>query len=123
LLRKTVAALILVPLAIVIIVFAVANRQSVTVSLDPFNAGSPAVAVALPLFALIILAVIAGVIVGGAAAWFGQRRWRRRVRILEREADELRGKLAALQGAEPAASIIPREQTPPQRLKLKPPAQ
>ena len=34
--RKIVAALILVPLAILIVAFAVANRQAVTVSLDPF---------------------------------------------------------------------------------------
>jgi uncharacterized integral membrane protein len=34
--------LIVVPLAVVIIAFAVANRQSVTVSFDPFSATSPA---------------------------------------------------------------------------------
>ena len=41
-LRKIVAAIILVPLAVVIIAFAVANRQIVTVSLDPFSAEHPA---------------------------------------------------------------------------------
>ena len=54
LLRKIVTAIILVPLAMVIIAFAVANRQIVTVSFDPFSVTEPAAVVALPLFALII---------------------------------------------------------------------
>ena len=48
--RKIVTGLILVPLAIVIIAFAVANRQMVTVSFDPFSSASPAYAATLPLF-------------------------------------------------------------------------
>ena len=40
-LRKIVAAVVLVPLAILIIAFAVANRQNVTVSFDPFSAAEP----------------------------------------------------------------------------------
>ncbi|MFY9761949.1 MAG: DUF1049 domain-containing protein, partial [Xanthobacteraceae bacterium] len=36
-LRKIVAALILVTLGVILIAFAVANRQAVTVSFDPFN--------------------------------------------------------------------------------------
>lgn len=121
-LRKIVAALILVPLAIIIVALAVANRQSVTVSFDPFSASAPAVAQTLPLFALIFVVLIAGVIVGGVAAWLGQRQWRRAARRLEREASELRAKLDALQGAATGPSIVPREQIPPPRLRLKPPA-
>ena len=49
--RKVVSALILVPLAIVIVVFAVANRQIVTVSLDPFDQAQSGSRVTLPLFA------------------------------------------------------------------------
>ncbi|HTP91797.1 MAG TPA: DUF1049 domain-containing protein, partial [Xanthobacteraceae bacterium] len=70
-LRKIVAAIILVPLAVVIIAFAVANRQIVTVSLDPFSGGEPAAAVTLPLFVLIIVLLMLGVLVGGIAAWLG----------------------------------------------------
>ena len=40
--RKFVTALILVPLAIVFIAFAVANRQTVVVSFDPFDQAHPA---------------------------------------------------------------------------------
>ncbi|MGB6174312.1 MAG: DUF1049 domain-containing protein, partial [Xanthobacteraceae bacterium] len=64
-LRKIVAALILVTLGVILIAFAVANRQAVTVSFDPFNTANPAASVALPLFALVIVLLIAGVVIGG----------------------------------------------------------
>ena len=35
--RKAVTALILIPLAILIVMFGVANREAVTISLDPFD--------------------------------------------------------------------------------------
>jgi uncharacterized integral membrane protein len=88
--RKIVKALILVPLAIVLIAFAVANRQTVTVSLDPFDKVEPAFSLALPLYVLILALVIAGVIVGGIAAWMRQGRWRGRARLAESKARELR---------------------------------
>lgn len=120
-LRKIIATLILVPLAIVIIAFAVANRQSVTVSLDPFGSSAPAAALTLPLFAVVLVTLIAGVIVGGLAVRLGHGRWRRLARRFEREANELRAKLDALQGGAGEPSIVPREHAPPQRLKLRPP--
>ncbi len=119
-LRKIVAAVILVPLAVIIVAFAVANRQIVTVSFDPFSADDPAAAVKLPLFALIILLLIIGVLIGGLAAWLRQGRWRLTARRLRREVHDLRAKVAALEGTA-AASNIPDEGNPPQRLKLRPP--
>ena len=94
--RKTVMALILVPLAIVLITFAVANRQTVVVSLDPFDQAHPALAVALPLFALVLVLLIGGVIVGGVAAWLKQAKWRRAARLAEAEARELRAEVDRL---------------------------
>ncbi len=67
--RKLVFWLVLVPLAIVILMFAVANREIVTVSFDPFSATRPAASVSVPLFVLIFSLVILGVIIGGIAAW------------------------------------------------------
>ncbi|MGA3308595.1 MAG: lipopolysaccharide assembly protein LapA domain-containing protein [Xanthobacteraceae bacterium] len=112
--------LVLVPLAVIVIAFAVANRHMVTVSFDPFSADEPAAAVTLPLFALIILLLIFGVLIGGLAAWLRQGKWRQSARWLEREMRELRQKVDALEG-KPAASNIPDEGNPPQRLKLRPP--
>ncbi|MGH6673168.1 MAG: lipopolysaccharide assembly protein LapA domain-containing protein [Xanthobacteraceae bacterium] len=120
-LRKIAAALILVPLAIILIVFAVANRQAVTLSFDPFSANAPVASLTLPLFALIIATLIIGVIVGGVAAWFDQGRWRRHGRRWESEANALRARLDMLEATAAEPSIVPREQAPPPRLRLKPP--
>ena len=83
--RKIVTTIIVVPLAAVIIAFAVANRQAVTVSFDPFSAVSPAYAATLPLFAAIFAVLILGVLIGGIAAWIGQGKWRRAARKLDAE--------------------------------------
>src|ERR671916_48297 len=61
-------ALILLPVAILVVLLAVANRGPVTVSLDPFSREAPEIAFTLPLFALIFLAVMLGVVIGGGGA-------------------------------------------------------
>ena len=120
-LRRLVTALIVVPIALLIIAFAVANRQSVTVSLDPFSAEHPAAAVTLPLFALVIVLLIAGVVIGGVATWLRQTGWRRLVRRMEREAAELRREIDAHRRAAAGPAHVPQAVEPPERLKLKPP--
>src|SRR5258705_53656 len=94
--RKIVTALILVPLAIVFIALAVANRQPVLVSFDPFDQINPAFARALPLYALMLILVIAGVAVGGIAAWVMQGKWRRAARLADAQARELRAEVGRL---------------------------
>ena len=94
--RKVVTAIIVVPLAIVIVAFAVANRQVVTVSFDPFSSASPAYAASLPLFVLIFVLVILGVIIGGVAAWLRQAAWRRTARRLDADVRTLHQELEAM---------------------------
>ena len=117
-LRKIVAAMVLVPLAVVIIAFAVANRQFVTVSFDPFGAPGQAAAVSLPLFAVMMIALIFGVLVGGLATRLSHGKWRRLARRLERDASELRARLHVHEAAAAPPSAVPRETEPPPRLKL-----
>ena len=88
--RTFLKALILVPIAVLLVLFAVANRQWTGVSLDPFSSEPPALAIHLPLFLVILLTLIFGVIVGGIATWLGQRKWRRAARSLEAELREAR---------------------------------
>ena len=83
--RTFLKALILVPIAVLLVLFAVANRQWTSISLDPFASDPPVLAIALPLFLAILGAVIVGVVIGGIAAWIGQRKWRRAARRLEAE--------------------------------------
>ena len=63
--------------AIVLVAIAVANRHSVALVLDPFRPDSPALQIVLPFYAHIIGALILGVLLGGAATWVTQSRWRR----------------------------------------------
>jgi uncharacterized integral membrane protein len=88
--RKIVTVCVLVPLGVLIVVFAVANRQMVVVSFDPFGSLDPAYAVRMPLFILIFVLLILGVLTGGIAAWLRQSKWRRQARQLDRDARALR---------------------------------
>ena len=72
--RKFFGTLFAILLGLIFVIFAVANRHFVTVSFDPFHSVNPTVAVSMPLFGLIIAVAILGVIAGGCATWFGQRR-------------------------------------------------
>src|ERR1700737_1565050 len=94
--RKFFTALVVIPLGLIFIVFAVANRHWVAVSFDPFNPPDPPIKLSLPLFVLIIVVAILGVIAGGSATWFRQRRWRRAARQHEADARQARAELAEL---------------------------
>jgi uncharacterized integral membrane protein len=111
--RKFFTALIVIPLALIFIIFAVANHHLVTVSFDPFNSSAPTVAVTLPLFVVIIAVAILGVIAGGATTWLRQRRWRRAARQHEADARKARAEADALRAAAPASQADRRRLPPP----------
>lgn len=93
---------VIVPVAALLVLFALANREPAVLSLDPFSPGTPAFSIQLPLFLVILAAVGVGVVIGGVADWFAQGRYRREarhqrheVRRLEQEAQALRRQQAA----------------------------
>jgi len=88
--KRIIAIVILVPVAILIIAFSVANRHAVTLTLDPFHPGNPALSFAAPFFVWLFAALVLGVLLGGLAVWLGQGRHRRRARQSGREAERLR---------------------------------
>jgi uncharacterized integral membrane protein len=92
--RKILAWLVFVPLAIVFVLFAVANRTIVTVSLDPFSSTAPAFALTAPLFIVILVTLVVGVLLGGIVVWFGKLRWQFAAHRAEREATRLRAEKA-----------------------------
>jgi uncharacterized integral membrane protein len=113
--RKFFTAVVVIPLGLIFIVFAVANRHLVTVSFDPFNSTDPSVAVTLPLFVVIIGVAILGVVAGGSATWFRQRHWRRAARQHEADALAAKAQLADLRaGATPLRYDPQRLAAPPQ---------
>jgi uncharacterized integral membrane protein len=101
--RKFFTGLVLIPLGVLFVVFAVANRHLVTVSFDPFNSSDPADGLRLPLFAVIIAVAILGVAAGGSATWFRQRHWRRAARQHEANARQARAQLADLRASATAS--------------------
>ncbi|MEW6256624.1 MAG: lipopolysaccharide assembly protein LapA domain-containing protein [Pseudomonadota bacterium] len=78
--KRALSVLIGLPLCIIVVALAVANRRPVPVSLDPFSPDTSALTVQVPLFLILFGAVIVGVILGGVAAWLGQGRFRREAR-------------------------------------------
>ena len=106
--RKFFTGLVLIPLGVIFVVFAVANRHAVTVSFDPFNSTDPSLGVRLPLFVVIIAVAMLGVVAGGTATWFRQRHWRRAARRHEADVRQMRAQLADLR----AAAMTPRGDQP-----------
>jgi uncharacterized integral membrane protein len=84
--------LVIVPVSVILIALAVANRDSVSFTLNPFNPGDPALTVQTPLFALLFAALATGVLIGGCATWLRQGRYRRIARERSREADRLKAR-------------------------------
>ena len=89
--------------AIVLLGFAFANRDIVTVSFDPFaSSDNAAFSFPAPLFAIVIVAAMLGVVAGATATWISQGRHRRASRRSRMEADKWRAQAQALQSAHPA---------------------
>ncbi len=87
-----------VPAGLATIYLAVANRHLVLFSFDPFNAQDPAIGLSIPLYLLLFLAFIIGVVVGGSASWVGQGRWRQAARRNKKRASHLEKDLERIEG-------------------------
>lgn len=84
--KRLLMLLVLVPVGIVIIAIAVANRQSVELFLPPeLGFGS----FSLPLFALVFITLLVGMVIGSCATWFKQGRHRKEARDKKVEATNL----------------------------------
>jgi len=79
-LKKFIAWLLGLPIAIILIALSVANRQTVTFSLDPIATEDPLFAIDLPLFVPILGAMFIGLLFGSIIVWINQGRWRKYAR-------------------------------------------
>ncbi|HEY6630975.1 MAG TPA: LapA family protein [Rhizobiaceae bacterium] len=95
---------VFVPLAIILVALAVANRGPVSFTLDPFNPGNPGLTVQMPLFVLLFAAIAIGMIVGSLATWMKQGRYRKLARQRSQEAEALR-QSAARTAVQPASQL------------------
>jgi len=94
--RKLVTVLILIPLALAIVLFAVGNRGPVALTFDPFASESPMFTFSAPVFLVLLGTLIVGVVIGGMAAWSRQSKWRRRARRLAADLKAAQAENAAL---------------------------
>jgi uncharacterized integral membrane protein len=77
-------------IALILIVFAVANRQTMTLDLWPFP-----FAFEWPVCFVVLLTLVVGFFIGEFVAWVNGRRWRREARRLRHRIEELERTLAA----------------------------
>lgn len=110
-LNKIVGWLVLVPLCLALIAFALANRQFVIVNFNPFAPIEQLVppGYGVPLFVVLYVVLLIGVLLGGIATWFAQGQHRKRERHWRREAHTLNSELASLrksQGLPPAGGPV-----------------
>ena len=96
--RQLIGWFLLLPLCVLLIVFALANRQLVVVNFNPLapvdSLNAPGFGV--PLFFVIYAVLLIGVLLGGVATWFAQGHHRIEKRQFRRESERLRGDLDAV---------------------------
>jgi uncharacterized integral membrane protein len=85
-LKRILTLVIGVPVGILLVVLAVANRQVVTLALNPFRPDDSVLSLSAPFFLFLFLAILLGMIIGSAATWWSQGRYRRQARVEAREA-------------------------------------
>ncbi len=87
--KRIVAAIVLIPVAVVLIALSVANREAAPLTIDPFHPGNPALTYTAPLFLWLFGALLLGVVIGSIATWLAQGKHRRRARAHRQEAAQL----------------------------------
>jgi uncharacterized integral membrane protein len=69
-----------VPAALLLLTLAVSNRHGVRLVLDPFRPDEPLISLVLPFYVYLFGTLLVGIVIGGAATWATQARWRRAAR-------------------------------------------
>ncbi|HUR44054.1 MAG TPA: LapA family protein [Aestuariivirga sp.] len=89
------------PVAIIVVAFAIANRERVVLSLDPFSS-EPYASITTPLWGVLFGGIFIGLLAGWVAAWFAHGKWRRatreaRVELLrsQQEHEQLKREMAS----------------------------
>mgnify|MGYP000194254536 CR=1 FL=1 len=107
--NKIVGWVVLVPLCLGLVVFALANRQLIVVNFNPFAPGDGTAlpGYGVPLFVVLYVVLLIGVLAGGLATWFTQGHHRRREKHWRREAQTLTSELERLRKTprSPASSV------------------
>ena len=95
------------PAALIAIAFAVANRDWIRVSFDPFSRGDPFAFVNMPQWVLLFCGIFLGLVCGWLGCWVAQGRWRRQAREAAREAQRANTELADVKRRLPETAGAP----------------
>ena len=108
--NRIVGWVVLVPLCLGLIIFALANRHFVVVGFNPFVQpdGTVAAGYGVPMFVVLYVILLVGVLLGGTATWFAQASHRRREKHWRREAHMLNAELEKLRRNHGQAGTGPR---------------
>jgi uncharacterized integral membrane protein len=93
-LRRILRWVVGLPLVILVVCFAVANRKWVTLSFNPITQDVPSID--LPLWLIFFLGIFVGLFVGWAAAWMAQGKHRKAARDARSEVSKLQVELTDL---------------------------
>ena len=91
---KTRIWLLLLPLIVLFVAFAIANRHIVTLSLDP----TP-ISIRAPLYSFVLAGIFVGLLAGGLIAWLRAGRWRSQLRDEQRSVRRLESELRRVENA------------------------
>ncbi len=105
--RRILNWVIWLPVTVLMVGFAVANRQWITVSFDPFTATDPVASIGMPLWALLFCGLFIGAVFGWIACWFGQGKWRKSSREVRQELRRAQDELAMLKAKPPERDPLP----------------
>ena len=94
---KILYRLVFIPVAAAFVVFAVANRHSLTLNLWPLP-----LEIDLPVYIAVLGALAVGMAIGGSAQWISDGKWRRRARADKRKASALERQLTLVEAAREA---------------------
>jgi len=107
--KRIIAIIIGLPVFLVLAAFALANRQWITVSLDPITPADPWMAVQMPLWALLFAGIFIGLLAGGFATWLKQGKWRKKARhaVYDLDAERSRARRLERKLEETAKPVLP----------------
>lgn len=104
--KRFISWLFWLPVCLVLIAFALANRKPVLVSLDPFTSTEPLFSINLPLWLVLFIGIFVGLVTGWIFAWLGQGRWRQAARKAQSDLSEVKSEKEKLEEQVEKNSLI-----------------
>jgi len=89
-LKRIITALIVVPIALILVAFIIANREMMRVRFNPFADEGSGWIMQAPAFVFLFAFLGVGVVVGSVVTWAGQHKYRKKARHREPVLDQVK---------------------------------